>query len=250
MSAEDLVGTTALVTGASQGFGRAIAEAMVQASLKVVGVARDATALEELREKLGEGFTPVVADVADPGLAAHLIGEHRPGLIVLNAGANPVMKPIREQTWETFATNWEVDTKQVFHWVQQALLQPLPPGSTVISFSSGAALNGSPLSGGYAGAKAAVRFISAYAAGESARAGLGIRFVSVLPKLTPDTALGASGVAAYAALQGVDVATFLAGLGTTLGPAQVADRILELAADPGSEHPAYLLTPAGLNPLG
>jgi hypothetical protein len=33
----------------------------------------------------------------------------------------------------------------------------------VLTISSGAALRGSPLSGGYAGAKATVRFISAYA---------------------------------------------------------------------------------------
>ena len=53
--------------------------------------------------------------------------------------------------------------------------------------SSGAALRGSPLSGGYAGAKATIRFITGYAADESERAGLGIRFVSVLPQLTPAT---------------------------------------------------------------
>lgn len=39
--------------------------------------------------------------------------------------------------------------------------------------SSGAALAGSPLSGGYAGAKATQRFITAYAQGEANRAGLG-----------------------------------------------------------------------------
>jgi 3-oxoacyl-[acyl-carrier protein] reductase len=38
----------------------------------------------------------------------------------------------------------------------------LRPGSRVVVFSSGAALGGSPLSGGYAGAKATQRFIAAY----------------------------------------------------------------------------------------
>ena len=86
-----------------------------------------------------------------------------------------------------------------------ALRRPLAPGSSVIVMSSGAAVNGSPLSGGYAGAKAAVKFIADYAAIESQRAGLGIRFVSVLPRLTPATELGAAAVAAYAERQGVDV---------------------------------------------
>ena len=37
----DISGTTALVTGASRGFGQAIAEALVGSGAKVVGVARD-----------------------------------------------------------------------------------------------------------------------------------------------------------------------------------------------------------------
>src|SRR6266568_9317879 len=68
-----------------------------------------------------------------------------------------------------------------------------------------AAVNGSPLSGSYAGAKATIRFIASYAASESGRNALGIRFTSVLPQLTPETDLGAAGVAAYAARQGAPV---------------------------------------------
>ncbi len=67
---------------------------------------------------------------------------------------------------------------------REALLLPLEPGSAVIAFSSGAAVNGSPISGGYAGAKATMRFIASYAASESGRNALGIRFTSVLPQLT------------------------------------------------------------------
>jgi len=51
--------------------------------------------------------------------------------------------------------------------------------------SMGAALFGSPLSGGYAGTKATIRFLTAYAAEESQRAGLGIRFVSVNTRPRP-----------------------------------------------------------------
>ncbi|MFF3584565.1 hypothetical protein [Streptomyces mirabilis] len=69
---------------------------------------------------------------------------------------------------------------------------------------AGAALGGSPLSGGYAGAKATIKFICAYAAAESERDALGVKFVSVLPKLSPATDLGANGVAAYAARQGAE----------------------------------------------
>jgi hypothetical protein len=71
-----------------------------------------------------------------------------------------------------------------------------------VAFSSGAAVNGSPLSGGYAAAKATIRFIASSAAAESGRNALGIRFTSVLPQLAPETALGAAAVAADAARQG------------------------------------------------
>ena len=94
------------------------------------------------------------------------------------------MRPIHRQTWQTFSRNWEVDVQHVFNWTREALLLPLEPGSVVIAISSGAAINGSPLSGGYAGAKATIRFIASYAAAESGRNALGIRFTAVLPQLT------------------------------------------------------------------
>jgi NAD(P)-dependent dehydrogenase (short-subunit alcohol dehydrogenase family) len=193
-----LARATALVTGASRGFGRAIATALCTAGATVVGVARDRTALEDVQATLGEAFTSVAADVTDPTVAGQLIDDHAPRILVLNAGARPLNRPIH---WQTFSRNWEVDVAQAFHWTREALLRPLDEGSVVIAMSSGAAVMGSPTSGGYAGANATVRFISAYAAEESERAGLGIRFVSVLPKLTP-TGVGAAGVTAYAARYG------------------------------------------------
>ncbi|MGH3595492.1 MAG: SDR family oxidoreductase, partial [Mycobacterium sp.] len=168
---------------------------------------------------------------------------------VLCAGATPQMSPLQEHTWETFSQNWNVDVAQAFHWIRHALRRPLAPGSSVIAISSGAALNGSPLSGGYAGAKATVRFIGDYAAIESQRAALGIDFVSVLPRLTPATDLGATAVAAYAARQGVDVDAFVQASGPELTAEQVGKSVLEIATGEGRDHRGYLLTSAGLSPL-
>ena len=204
MTSTQITVRPALVTGASRGFGRAIATALTGAGVPVVGVARDRAALDGLRAELGGSFTPVAADAADPVVAGQLIDAYRPGLLVLNAGAAPLARPIHQHTWETFSRNWEVDVRQVFHWTREALLAPLDPGSLVITLSSGAAVRGSPLSGGYAGAKATVRFITAYAAAEAERDGLGIRFVSLLPQLTPVTGLGAAAVAGYAAREGIE----------------------------------------------
>jgi NAD(P)-dependent dehydrogenase (short-subunit alcohol dehydrogenase family) len=245
----EISGATALVTGASRGFGRATAIALVKAGAEVVGVARDRTALEDLRAELGAGFTPVVADAADPVAAGQLMDKYRPRVLVLNAGASPLARPLAEHTWQTFGRNWEVDVQHAFHWTREALLRPLAAGSVVIAMSSGAAVQGSPLSGGYAGAKAAIRFLTRYAAEESERSGLGIRFISVLPQLTAATDLGYAAVAAYAARHGTDVAGFLAKAGPALTPEQVGRSLVELASGPVKAANAYLLTAAGLAPL-
>jgi NAD(P)-dependent dehydrogenase (short-subunit alcohol dehydrogenase family) len=240
---------TAVVTGASRGFGRAIAAALAAAGTDVVGIARDEHELHAVRNELGESFTPVTADATDETVAATVIRAHRPGLLVLNAGTTPHLAPVHEQTWETFSRNWNVDTQHVFNWTRAALREPLAPGSVVVSMSSGAVLVGSPLSGGYASAKAAIRYISGYGAEKSERGALGIGFISLLPQLTPATTLGAAGVAGYAARQGVDQNVIVDGLQPILPADQVGKAVLGLAADPNSA-PAYQLSGAGLRPLG
>jgi NAD(P)-dependent dehydrogenase (short-subunit alcohol dehydrogenase family) len=233
---DPLAGSTAIVTGASRGFGRGIAEALAAAGANVVGVSRS-------------GGT-VTADAADPTTAHLLIDEYQPRTVVLCAGAAPQMGRLQEQTWESFSQNWNVDVAQAFHWIREALLRPLSPGSTVIAVSSGAAINGSPLSGGYAGAKATVRLITGYAALESERAGLGIDFISVLPALTPATDLGAKAVAAYAERQGVDVDTFVQSLQPALTAEQVGKSVLQIATGERIGHRSYTVSSAGLSPLG
>jgi NAD(P)-dependent dehydrogenase (short-subunit alcohol dehydrogenase family) len=247
---QDLAGSTALVTGASRGFGRAIATALSNSGAQVVGLARDASKLDELRAELGEPFIAQGADASDPVVAGQLIDRYRPRVLVLNAGATGVMRPIHYQSWETFSRYWEVDVKQVFHWVREALLRPLDPGSVVIALSSRAALMGAPVVGGYAGAKATIRFITAYAAAESERAGLGITFRSVLPMLTPHTELGAYAVAGFAKQQRVEVSTFVERLGPPLTPPHVASAVLDLATGTSYDQDAYFVTAAGLTPLG
>ena len=102
-----------------------------------------------------------VADAADATVAWSLLDQYEPEVLILVAGANPVMRPLQYQTWETFSVNWHTDVKIAFTWLREALLKPLPPGSRVV-VSSGAAINGSPASGGYAGSKATQRFIAGY----------------------------------------------------------------------------------------
>jgi NAD(P)-dependent dehydrogenase (short-subunit alcohol dehydrogenase family) len=248
MPADQLGGTTALVTGASKGLGRGVATALALAGATVVGVARDQARLADLRAELGDHFIPAAADAADPVAAGQLIDQYAPTLLVLAAGASPLPRPVHLQTWQSFSQNWDVDVRQVFHWTREALLRPLEQGSRVVAFSSGAVLAGSPLSGGYAGAKATIRYLMSYAGEESQRNGLGIRFTALLPQLTPETDLGAQAVAGYAARAGQDVAEFLAGRGPALTPQITGQAVLDLASG-GWDAGAYLLSAGGLKEL-
>jgi hypothetical protein len=116
--------------------------------------------------------------------------------------------------------------------------------------SSGAALMGSPLSGGYAGAKATQRFIAAYAQDESDRAGLDITFTSILPRITPLTELGRPAVQAYAARAGQTQEHYVQQMGPPVTPEVAGGAVLELLRAEGeSVADAYLLTGAGLKAL-
>lgn len=61
----DLQGTTALVTGATSGFGDACAEAFVRAGARVVATGRRRDRLDALARRLGERLYPVLLDVRD-----------------------------------------------------------------------------------------------------------------------------------------------------------------------------------------
>jgi len=245
----DLTGRTAVVAGASRGLGRGIARALAAAGAQVVAVARNGPALDELAATSANIKTEV-ADAASEAVAWRLIDAYEPDILVLVAGASPVMLPLQHQTWETFSVNWDADVKMTFGWLREALLRPLRPGSTVVVVSSGAAVNGSPASGGYAGAKATQRFIADYARDEARRAGLGLTITAVLPRMTPAGAVGRSGIRAYAARDGLTEQEYLARLGDPLSAEAAGSAVAGLLRlDPAAVAPGYLLTAAGLKQL-
>src|SRR5256886_10967902 len=245
----DLSGRTTIVVGASRGLGRGITTAFVEAGAPVVAVARTAAALAELATGAGS-VQPEVADAGDATVAGSVLDRHEPEAVILVAGASPLMRPLQHQTWETFSVNWHTDVRIAFHWLRETLLKPLRPGSRVIVVSSGAALAGSPLSGGYAGAKATQRFITGYARDEAERAGLDITFTAVLPRLTPLTELGRPAVRAYAARAGKSEDEYVREQGEPLTPEGAGAAVVELlTADAATVAPAYLLTAAGLRQL-
>jgi NAD(P)-dependent dehydrogenase (short-subunit alcohol dehydrogenase family) len=245
----DLSHKTTIVVGASRGLGRGIAVALAEAGAPVIAVARSREELAELANGV-RGIRPEVADAGDPSVPGSLLDRYEPHAVILAAGARPVIAPLQDQTWETFSVNWQTDVRVAFHWLREALVKPLRRGSRVVVISSGAALAGSPLSGGYAGAKATQRFITAYAQEEAGREDLDITFTALFPRITPLTELGRPAVEAYAARRGQSEEEYLQPFGEPLSPEGAGAALVELVrADAATVAPGYLLTGAGLQKL-
>jgi NAD(P)-dependent dehydrogenase (short-subunit alcohol dehydrogenase family) len=145
--------------------------------MRVIVLARDAAGLEALAREVAE-VERLAADAVDEVVAARVLQERQPDLVVLCAGASALLRPLQLHSWETFSLNWEVDTKACFIWLRNALLLPMKPGSHIVIVSSMAAVNGSPLSGSYAGAKRMLWFMAEYAAQEVSRRNLAFTFIA------------------------------------------------------------------------
>lgn len=242
----DLSGSTTIIVGASRGLGRGIAQAVAEADAHVVAVARTESADRDLPTG-SRNVTNEIADAGEPGVPRRLLQRHDPDAVVVVAGAVPTMKPLNEQTWESFSVNWHADVRIAFEWLREILVAPLRPGGRVIVVSSGAALAGSPLSGGYAGAKVTQRFITGYAQDEANRRGLQLTFTTVLPRFAPMTGVGAPAVDAYAAQAGKPVDEFLQQMGPPVTPWIAGTSVVGLLQAPADTFaPAYVLTGNGL----
>src|SRR3954468_7610446 len=101
----DLSSRTTVVVGASRGLGRGIARAFAGAGAPVVAVARSGPALAELAATSANIRTEG-ADAAGPAVPWSVLDRYEPEILILVAGANPVMRPLQYQTWETFSLHW------------------------------------------------------------------------------------------------------------------------------------------------
>jgi hypothetical protein len=99
--------------------------------------------------------------------------------------------------------------------------------------SSGAAENGSPLSGGYAGAKRMLWFMAKYANSVSQQKHLGIRFQAIVPQqIVGDTGVGDAGANAYARAMSIKREEFLARFGAPMPPREFGEKVVSVLDDP------------------
>jgi NAD(P)-dependent dehydrogenase (short-subunit alcohol dehydrogenase family) len=223
-----------IVTGGSRGLGLGLVEALVERGAKVTVVARDKGALAAVKQRFGVAV--ISSDTGEQGAAERILAEVRPEVLVLNAGATPRMGSLDRLSWADFSVAWETDVKAALYWLQAALNLPLSPGSRVLVGSSGAAINGSPLSGGYAGAKHMLRLMAKYANGVAKQKGLVIRFQAILPmQIVGGTGVGDEAARAYAGSLGLEREAYLARFGAPLPPRQFGDYVVAVLEDPQYE---------------
>ena len=226
-----LTGKNMVVIGGSRGVGRRIVESAIRNGARVLAVARQEPPLRQLAEEV-VGAEVLSLDARDESAPSKVFDLLHPDVLVLCAGAFPPAGPLHKQSWREFAVNWETDVKITFHFCKAALSRPLPAGASVILISSGAALAGSPNSGGYAGAKRTQIFVANYSQKESDRLGLGLRFITLAPRIMPDTELGKHAVSGYSRYLGISAADFVQSMDSPPTSSDVATAVIASLSNP------------------
>ena len=228
-----------LIVGGTRGLGYGAARVLARQGAEVTILSRSPgpRCTEESGARLVRG------DAADRALSDRLLSETAPHAILVAAGAAPAMGTIDRLTWDAFETNWQSDVRIAFTWVQASLAASLPAGAHLILVSSGAAFDGSPLSGGYAGAKATVMFLARYADARARELGRDLAVRSLAPcQMAPGTAVGEAGAAAYAARAGLTRQEFFARFGPHLTPEVFGRAVADLLRSESPEAHAFTLT--------
>ncbi len=192
-------GQVAVVTGASSGIGRRIAQDLADRGATVVGLARRQGLLEELEKLLREvspsSFTRV-CDVGDSGSYQAVLGEiegrlGRIDVLVNNAGTES-LSPVEDGLSPAYREIFDVN----FFGVVAGTLAVMPGmlsrrSGIVVNVSSDSSRAPEPRHAAYAASKAAVSAFSESVAHEVA--GRGVHVHVLYPAWVP-TAMGMSGV--------------------------------------------------------
>ena len=118
--------STVLVTGASAGFGAAIARRFVAEGATVIASARRTDRLEALAAELGPRLVPVALDVRDPAAVAHLLAGLPDDVaaievLVNNAGLALGLEPAHEADLDDWDQMLDTNCKGLVH-VTRAVL--------------------------------------------------------------------------------------------------------------------------------
>lgn len=155
-----LNGKTAVVTGASSGIGRAIAERFIEEGAHVFITGRRKSELEQIAKELGAHATAVQADSSSLADLDRLFDVVKKSgktidILVANAGGGE-FAPLGQISEEYFDKTFDINVKGVLFTVQKSL-PLLKDGASVILTASNVANRGTPAFSVYSATKAAVR---------------------------------------------------------------------------------------------
>src|SRR5262245_58873043 len=223
-----LEGKVALVTGASRGIGRAVAEACAAAGAAVMLSSRKQDALEEAAKGMAGDVDVYAANAGEPDQIAACVGATmdrfgRVDILVNNAATNPYMGRSIDIDLPRLDKTWQVNYRGPVVWAQEAWRASMAEhGGTIINMASIGGLSVDTSIGHYNVTKAALIHLTKTLAADLAP---GVRVNAIAPGLVKTDFARALWEPAEAA---VAAAMPLGRLGE---PADIANAALFLASD-------------------
>lgn len=158
----ELNGKVAIVTGAAQGIGRAVAERLLESGADVWLWDLDEGSLAETAGQLGDNAHALHVDVSAPGdvaAAAQAVADQagQIDILVNNAGISGANAPLWEYSVDEWRRVMEIDLNGVFYCCRAVVPHMIARGyGRIVNMASVAGKEGNPNASAYSTAKAGV----------------------------------------------------------------------------------------------
>jgi|TARA_B100000809_G_scaffold217038_1_gene223013 3-oxoacyl-[acyl-carrier protein] reductase len=181
-----LTDKVAIVTGASRGIGKVIAQVFANAGAHVVCVARSEDAIKSLADEIntnGGSASHVACDISDGDAFSSMISgtakeKRKLDILVNNAGITQdnLLMRMKEEQWDTVLN---INLKGAFHGMKAAVRPMMKNRSgRIINITSIVGLTGNPGQANYAASKAGLIGLSQSVAKEVATRGITVNCIA------------------------------------------------------------------------